>query len=244
MRKSFFDESCKDSAAAERAAEDTAPKDKNVSGRTDNYRMTCEIWRRKIQQMDLDEMADRFGLVRDAQAVYIRYYHRDYRIDRESGMLTLLEKPEEIPSFNTAMSIYNLFYYAKPGAKVSGEFVPFRLVKRASQFEKAFQGMILKPLARTFSGRCEELRNACIALGGTPIRQGDVGYVIKAFDCIPVTIVFWDGDDEFEAQANILFDADITDFLHEETVVCIGSDLVHRLAEEAGIGKVKHLLEP
>ena len=55
-------------------------------------------------------------------------------------------------------------------------------------------------------------------------------------------VVFWDGDDEFKAQANILFDADITDFLHEETVVCIGADLVKRLCEEAGLGSARDLM--
>ena len=52
-------------------------------------------------------------------------------------------------------------------------------------------------------------------------------------------VVFWDGDEEFPAQANILFDGDITDFLHEETVVCVAADLFRRLVEEAGLSDVK-----
>ena len=40
---------------------------------------------------------------------------------------------------------------------------------------------------------------------------------------------------EAEAQANILFDAAVTDFLHEETVVCLASWLVQRLTEESGL---------
>ena len=79
-------------------------------------------------------------------------------------------------------------------------------------------------------------------MNGTPVRQGDVGYVIWAFDMVPLTVIFWDGDEEFAAQANILFDAAITDFFHEETVVCLASDLVRRLAEEGGIQKVKELM--
>ncbi len=41
--------------------------------------------------------------------------------------------------------------------------------------------------------------------------------------------------------ANILFDADITDFLHEETVVSAASELFRRLAEESGLS-IRRLL--
>lgn len=208
----------------------------------DHYEETCEIWRKKFLEMDQEALADRFLLEKDGQALYLTYFNERYRIDRKSGMITLEKDPERRLAFNTVITIYNLFYYTKPAAKVSGEFVPFRKVKRAAPFDPAFQRTILKPLARTFTGKTDRLKRACEALGGTPIPQGDAGYVVSAFPWIPLTVVFWDADEEFDAQANILFDADITDFLHEETVVCIASDLVRRLAEEAGIPKVEHLM--
>lgn len=209
---------------------------------TDNYECTCEQWREIFLKMDHKELAQRFSLQSDEEALYIVYFGQKYRLDRKTGMICLVDEPERIPGFNTLMAIYHLFYYAKPGAEVRGEFVPFRSVKRAAPFDPAFQKTVLKPLAEVFDGHADLLEKACIALNGTPIRQGDVGYVIDAFDCVPLTVVFWDGDDEFAAQSNILFDADITDFFHEETVVCLASDFVRRLGEEAGIMKVKQLM--
>lgn len=209
---------------------------------TDNYELTCEKWRKLFLEMDHGELVRRFQLKSDKNAVYIVYYGQEYRIDRMNGMITLTSEPEQKLSFNTIISIYNLFYYAKPEAEIRGEFVPFRKVKRAAPFDPAFQRTILRPLAGTFEGRAALMEKACLALNGSPVRQGDVGYVIHAFACMPLMVVFWDGDEEFNAQANILFDADITDFIHEETVVCIASDLVRRLAEEAGIAKVEQLM--
>lgn len=205
------------------------------SGITDNYLMTCDRWREIFLTMDMKELAERFHLNQDADALYITYFNEQYRLDRATGMVTLEREPDLLPCFNTAISIYNLFYYSKPGASVRGEFVPFRLVKRASPFAPAFQRNTLEPLARTFTGHVKELSLACQKLNGRPIPQGDVGYVIDAFAWMPLTIVFWDADEEFDAQANILFDADITDFIHEETVCCIAGDLVRRLKEESGI---------
>lgn len=208
----------------------------------DNYELTCERWRKMFLEMDHKELAGRFHLLNDSEALYITYFEQKYRIDRKNGMIALDDDPERYLTFHTIISIYNLFYYAKSGAAVKGEFVPFRKVKRAAPFDPAFQRTVLKPLAKSFEGHADLLEKACRSLHGTPVRQGDVGYVINAFDCMPLTVIFWDGDDEFEAQANILFDADITDFIHEETVVCIAADLVCRLSEEAGISRVEKLI--
>ena len=208
----------------------------------DHYELTCEQWRKKFLEMDHSELCGRFHLKSDADALYIVYYDQEYRLDRRNGMITLADDSEQKLPFNTIITIYNLFYYAKPEARIGGEFVPFRQVKRAAPFDPAFQRTVLRPLAATFDGHCDLLKKACEALKGTPISQSDAGYVIHAFDCIPLTITFWDGDEEFPAQANILFDADMTDFLHEETVVCVASDLVRRLTEEAGLLQDKMLM--
>ena len=66
--------------------------------------------------------------------------------------------------------------------------------------------------------------------------------MLHAFDWMPVAVLFWDGDDEFAAQANLLFDADITDFIHEETVCCIAADVIRRLTEEAGMKEKEQYL--
>ena len=205
----------------------------------DRYLALCDMWRKKYLGLDRRELQARFRLEGDEEAQYIVYFHQRYRIDQRTDMLTLEEEPERELPFNVVMTIYHLFYYAKPEAKVSGRFVPFREVKRAAPFDAAFKRNVLDAAARTFDGHLAELHRACQALGGRPLKQGDAGYEILAFDCMPLQFVFWDGDDEFPAQANILFDADITDFLHEETVVCVGDELFRRLVEESGLTNVK-----
>ena len=201
----------------------------------DHYEMTCEYWRDIFLKMDHEELVRRFELQSDENALYIRFCCREYRIDRMSGIITCEENPGRRVSFDALMSIYNLFYYSKAGAAVCGKFVPFRDVKRASPFAPAFEKSVKSGLAIPFSGKAELLRKAGELLQGEPVSYGDVGFIFRTFDFMPVMVVFWDADDEFEAQANLLFDADITDFIHEETVCCIAGELMARLAEEAGL---------
>ena len=90
----------------------------------------------------------------------------------------------------------------------------------------------------------EELENAFEKLNGLRLPLGDVGYQIDAFSCEPMQFYFWDCDDEFEAQANILFDYSATDFNHVESAVSTAEMGVRRLAELAGLplkGKEKLL---
>ena len=55
-----------------------------------------------------------------------------------------------------------------------------------------------------------------------------------------IRILIWrDRDDEFEAQGNMLFDSNITDFVHEENVVCIAADAVRYLSRAAGLEEMK-----
>ena len=42
-------------------------------------------------------------------------------------------------------------------------------------------------------------------------------------------MIFWDADEDFPAQTQILVDKNITDFVHTETIGCMISDLLEKL---------------
>ena len=139
------------------------------------------------------------------------------------------------PGFDTVMNIYNTFYYASEHPVASGNLVAFRQVKRVYPFEAAYRRTIISKLQTIFSGKTQELKMACEALGGTPLPQGDVGYMLPVFPFLNIAVLFWDGDEEFDAQANMLFDSEITEFMHEENVVCVAADAVYYLTLAAGL---------
>ena len=199
----------------------------------DNYKKVIENWRQKFLEMDHDELIRRFGLKSDPQALYITYYSREFRVDRKTGRVSCASGTEELP-FNTIITFYNMFHYAQESPKASGKMVPFRDVKRVYPFEQAYRNTILKGLETSFAGRVPELKKACEKLHGSKLPQGDAGYLLPVFPFLSIAVLFWDQDDEFSAQANMLFDSNITDFMHEENVVGIASDALYYLQLEAG----------
>lgn len=200
--------------------------------RQSNYDQVIENWRLKFLEMDQEELIRKFQLEADEEFLYIIYFSKRFRIDRKNGFIT---EDGKSPGFDTVMNIYNTFYYSAAHPVASGNLVAFRQVKRVYPFEAAYRRTIISRLQELFSGKTEELRKACEALGGTLLPQGDVGYVLPVFPFLNIAVLFWDKDEEFEAQANILFDSEITEFMHEENVVCVAADAVYYLTLAAGM---------
>ena len=198
--------------------------------RQSNYDQVIENWRLKFLEMDQEELIRKFQLEADEEFLYIIYFSKRFRIDRKNGFIT---EDGKSPGFDTVMNIYNTFYYS--AAHPVGNLVAFRQVKRVYPFEAAYRRTIIFRLQELFAGKTEELRKACEALGGTLLPQGDVGYVLPVFPFLNIAVLFWDKDEEFEAQANMLFDSEITEFMHEENVVCVAADAVYYLTLAAGM---------
>ena len=200
--------------------------------RQSNYDQVIENWRLKFLEMDQEELIRKFQLEADKEFLYIIYFSKRFRIDRKTGFIT---EDGKSPGFDTVMNIYNTFYYSAAHPVASGNLVAFRQVKRVYPFEAAYRRTIIFRLQELFAGKTEELRKACEALGGTLLPQGDVGYVLPVFPFLNIAVLFWDKDEEFEAQANMLFDSEITEFMHEENVVCVAADAVYYLTLAAGM---------
>jgi len=189
---------------------------------TNNYENLVEQWRRKAMDFDYRERYEALGLPGYNEGnLPVTYCQTRYEISREDFGIYEAGNPGKKPEHTIALSIYHLFYYSAKKPVNSGRFVPFRDVKRCSPFDPAFKKQILIPFAKAFEGKKERLIAAGERLGLQRIGYSDAGFQAKAFECVPVQILFWDGDDEFPAQANILFDENITEFTHEETVVVI-----------------------
>ena len=200
--------------------------------RQSNYDQVIENWRLKFLEMDQEELIRKFQLEADEEFLYIIYFSKRFRIDRKNGFIT---EDGKSPGFDTVMNIYNTFYYSAAHPVASGNLVAFRQVKRVYPFEAAYRRTIISRLQELFAGKTEELRKACEALGGTLLPQGDVGYVLPVFPFLNIAVLFWDKDEECEAQANMLVDSEITEFMHEENVVCVAADAVYYLTLAAGM---------
>ena len=69
-------------------------------------------------------------------------------------------------------------------------------------------------------------------MGSRPFPYGDAGFLVPAFEKVPLQVIFWDGDEEFPASVNLLFDRNIIRFIHPEDVVLLGMECMRYFMEE------------
>ncbi|MGI6095225.1 MAG: DUF3786 domain-containing protein [Lachnospiraceae bacterium] len=202
----------------------------------DNYEKVKASWREKAVTWDYQERYQALGFEGyNEELLPVRYYGVLYYLNPHTGEITESGHPEAELSFDTSMAIYHVFYYSKPHPLPSGIWVPLREVKRAAPFERAFIQHTLQPFADSFSGKTDLLREAGKKLEFTSLSHSDAGFEAEVFPGLFIRFLFWDGDEEFPAQANVLFDANITDYVHEETAIMIGGDGLKRLLKAAGL---------
>ncbi len=202
--------------------------------KSSNYEILKEKWKKDFTGWDHEAMCRKLRFpVCTEEEIRLPYFGKRFRISRKTGDARQ-EGREEEPSFNTYMAIFHLLYYSSETPENSGEWIPFRNVKKAGVFEAAYEKQVLLPFAEAFSGELEDFIKAGEELGFQKLSFGDASFLAPAFPCIPIQVIFWDGDEEFPARINLLFDRNITEFTHPETVVLLAEECMRYFLEAAG----------
>lgn len=201
-----------------------------------NYEVVCRQWQEEFSGYDSGRIVRVLHLEADDNYLYLSYFKNPYRLRLKDGVL---EKQSDGAwstelYFNESMAVYHLLYYTKDMPVVSGKWVPSHTVDGVVSRNPAVADPLLSPFAVEYTGKMAELDAACRAAGGVKLETGDVSYEFEAFPCVHLRLVFWDADEDFPAQVQILVDQCVTDFLHYETVGCVISDLLELLESKPG----------
>lgn len=196
-----------------------------------NHEVVCRQWREEYTGYDPSRIVRILHLEADADHLYLAYFKHPYRLRLADGILEKLEGEtwtEEL-YFNEAMAVYHLLHYTKDLPVVSGRWVPGHTIDGVVSRNPAVKDPLLSLFEAKYAGRVEALRTACLAAGGRKLETGDAAYEFEAFPQVHLRLVFWDRDEDFPAQAQVLVDQCVTDFVHYETVGCMTADLLDRL---------------
>lgn len=192
-----------------------------------NYDFTRDRVEHEFLKYNQDTMIEKFQFGHDAAFLYLRFLACDYRIDRKTGRIERL--PEGVHAgFNETMTIFDVLCESKPDCRLCGEFVRVNDLDGVTR-TAYLGGNLFDGSAKAFTHRTEALKAACERLGGTAGTVGDVSYQIPLFDFFPVTLQFWDADEEFDAVLKIMWDRKTLDFMRYETTWYAAGHLLERL---------------
>lgn len=202
-----------------------------MENRKSNYDLTRDRAEEKFVKYDPYKMIEKFHLAHDEAYLFLRFLSCDYRVNRRTGRVERLDAEGPVHAgFNETLTILDVLCESRPDCRLSGEFVRVNdldgITKTAYLGGNLFDGS-----ARAFTHRTEALKAACEQLGGIPGNVGDVSYQIPMFDFFPVSLQFWDADDEFEAVLKLMWDRRTLDFMRYETTYYAAGRLLERLEE-------------
>lgn len=196
-----------------------------------DYEAVSRQWWDEFTGYDPGRITKILHLLSDENYLCLTYFQTPFRLRLSDGHLEKQadngEWTEEL-YFNESMAVYHLLHYVKDIPTVSGKWVPSHTIDGVVSRSSATDPL-LSPFALKYTGKTKELDEVCQSAGGVRCGTGDVSYEFEAFPRVHLRLVFWDADEDFPAQAQILVDSCVTDFVHYETVGCMISDLLEKL---------------
>lgn len=178
-----------------------------------NYERTRNEMRGEFLKYDQSAMLRRFPLEYDEDYISLPFLGMPCRIGRKTG---IVELNEEEADFSLSMTVYDLLCNAKDGCHLSGHFVPHHGLRVQGSGVNSDAGFF-KNDAGFYEGRTEALEKALAELGEPFDIAGDVAALLHPFPFVPMTVQFWEADEEFPPSLKFMFDENILDYMHFET---------------------------
>ena len=82
-----------------------------------------------------------------------------------------------------------------------------------------------------FNGKRKELEAVCEIFGEKLDLNGDVAVKLYPFSFLPVILQYWEADEEFPANLKFMYDENILDYMHYETIFFMTGHIVKRIEE-------------
>lgn len=111
----------------------------------------------------------------------------------------------------------------------TNHWIAYREIAGAAFYFGAFVKRAVDPLKKVFGNNLAGFTRAAQKLNPQEIDNGDVGYEFRVLPAVPVQLILWAADEEFAAEANILFNKNIGQILSPEDVAWLAGMVVYRL---------------
>jgi Domain of unknown function (DUF3786) len=193
-----------------------------------SYKLACE---------QLAKISDIREQCRKSSARYIRsteiainYLNQSYQIMIPECKILLENSGTEAPLRDKILILH--YFTGAKGTPATGKSIAYKQLQGGVSYFPAFSQRAIAPLVKNFGKSPELLRKAVAKLGGGEADYGDVSVTVNAFDRVPITLVLWKGDEEVTPNGNILFDANISDYLSTEDVTVLCETIIWKLVKD------------
>lgn len=197
----------------------------------ESLRPRIEAARRELVACDAADVARRAGLAVRNGRLDLTLLDSSYSIGWPDLSITFRDGtdcPEELV-------LLVLDYLVRADGSVpTGEWIGFQELPDGAFYRHAFQGYSGDRLVRDLTADIDRFRRAARALDGEPLPMGDAAFAFRVLPHVPLAVVWWDGNDEFPANATVLFDRVAGAYLPTDGLAILGRMLCGALVKAGG----------
>jgi hypothetical protein len=196
--------------------------------RIDDFQQARDLAAKELAAEDIQDIAQRSGFNTEAATVLrVPFLDRTYTLAYPRFEFVDRHTPGAQIPLQEQVLILHYLQGCQP--RLAGRWVAYREIPGAGFYFGAFVKRAVDPLKKVFGQNIAALLGAAAKIGAVPIETGSAGFRLDVLPYAPLQMIVWEGDDEFPAEANILFDAMVGEYLSPEDAAWLASLAVYRL---------------
>jgi hypothetical protein len=193
-----------------------------------SYKLACE---QLARISDIREQCRKSGArYVGPNEVAIDYLNQPYHVMVRECKILLEDSGIEAPLRDKILILH--YFTGAKGTPATGKLIAYKQLLGGISYFPAFSQRAITPFVNHFGKSPELLIKAAAKLGGREADYGDVSVTVNAFDHVPITLVLWRGDEELAPNGNILFDANISDYLSTEDVTVLSETIIWKMVKD------------
>ena len=193
----------------------------------DGINEAIELAVRQLENADMKARARLLGLdMADDANIKMRVFGKDMLLDTACFSLKNAADGKDAKPADRLLALHYL--RCELPVKPAGELISFRDFTGGQFYYQPFLSRTVVPLVGRFGNDLEQLKKNLDRFDWSPRNFGDFSAEIHALGALGITLIYRLGDDEFPAEAEVLFDASVKRVFEAEDAavlagrICIG----------------------
>ncbi|MEW9077985.1 DUF3786 domain-containing protein [Terrisporobacter glycolicus] len=203
-----------------------------------NYKVAYYNEWKTLQKRDFKNVEEIRNVIydEDKKEFSIKVFNREYILNCNDETIRR-SADNHIPSAETGVMILNYLSFTENNVDKTNKWVSLKEIPNGGMmFYPAFYKSSIVSLINTFGYDSSKLRKCGENLGGKEIKMGDIAFEFEVFPKVFCRVVIWEGDDEIEPSATLLFDSSVQYIMHVESIIGLGGYVINKIINELGRG--------
>ncbi len=199
--------------------------------RMDKLVPRIEQARNQLNTLTPVEIVERSGCALGEDEHYrLDFMGREYVID-PAFVVRRADTADDAPAF--IQSIILMYLATADGTPPFEHWISFHELPDGQFYELAFRGYSGVELIRGLQGDIEAFKRAAARLHGKSIGLGDAAFAFRVLPHVQIAVVMYAGDEDFPAQARVLFEVTAPHYLSTDGLAILGGQLVGQIIKAA-----------